>query len=107
MYIYNLNFLTESRSVARIESYLRDVFVPMVCVTSEMPVPRLCIVRKMQGQPVRNSDPVSLTLQFEFPTEESAQKWLDNVAQGAIDAYSAEFGTEALVFHSLIEELPL
>lgn len=105
MYICNITFLTDARALTKTLSYLRGTFIPAVSTPGISP--RLAIVREMQGQPVREFDPLSLTVQAEFTNRDEAKTWEKKTADPALKAYTILFGQNALTFATLIEQLPI
>ncbi len=106
MWILNITFLTDQRAAKRtLETIRRDVAPALIKATGGED-PRLALVRKMQGQPVGPIDPLSLTFQLEFATQEAAEAAEKESATILAD-YSAKAGEDALTFTTLIETLSL
>lgn len=105
MYICNITFLTDARALSKTLDYLRGTFIPAISADGTQPI--LAIVREMQGQPVREFDPLSITVQAKFSDRDAAKKWESETAEPALKAYTILFGQNALTFSTLIEQLPL
>ncbi len=98
MIIVNITFVVDVDRSEKVCAWLREKIV--IELASQGMNPRAC--RILNPEPDAAS---SVALQVELPDMSSAESWMGDKMINVLEEYEAEFGPQALFFHSLLETI--
>lgn len=108
MYIVNVTFVMAHEQHRRFLDWMQGEVVPAL-FGEDVAVhnPRLQTVIEVGGEKPGPEHGLSIALQADFDSEESAHGWNDTYLPGVLAGYHSEFGPQALFFVTLLESVAL
>lgn len=108
MYNYNITFVVPPQKERELLIYLRQELIPAV-FTAESPArnPEMKKVVEAGGEKPGPDHGLSIALSASFPTEETAHLWNDHILIPSLGDFHKKFGSEALFFVTLLENLSI
>jgi len=106
--VYNITFVITHDLEARFLEWLRGEAVAALFSAGNGAMnPRLHTVVEAGGEKPGPEHGLSIALQAEFVSEESAHDWNDEVLPAVLGEFHTKFGPNALFFTTLLEIIPL
>ncbi|MDE6443235.1 MAG: DUF4286 family protein [Muribaculaceae bacterium] len=108
MYIYNVTFVMMPDREEEFLNWMRGSALAMLFnQESTARNPRLQTVVEAGGEKPSADHGLSIALQGEFDTEESAHEWNDNTLPPVLGEFTSKFGPHAAFFTTLLTVIPL
>lgn len=108
MYLYNITFIMAHTERERFLSWMRESALPVLFhPESSAKNPRLQTVVEAGGDKPDPDHGLSIALQAEFDTEETAHVWHDTLLPQALKDFHLKFAPHAVFFITLLETLSL
>lgn len=108
MYIYNVTFMTDRCAAPRFLQWLRDeALASLFAEGSPARSPKLNTVAEIPGESGLEEQAASFALQAEFDTLTDAHRWGADFLPVAVESYRRHFGPEALLFATILKNIPI
>lgn len=106
--VYNITFVISPDRESDFIGWLRSEAVPILFASDAGAVnPRLHTVIEVGGEKPGPEHGLSMALQAEFDSEESAGRWNDEVLPSVLRDFHSSFGPHALFFTTLLQVVGL
>ena len=108
MYTYNITFVVAPDKERELLTYIREELVSLL-FNPETPAsnPELKKLVEAGGEKPDADHGLSIALAATFPTEETAHMWNDHILIPALGNFHLKFGTHALFFVTLLQNLTI
>ena len=103
MYTYNITFVVDPAKETHMITYIKEDLLPKIFNGSQKPEIKKVI--EAGGEKPGPEHGLSMALAMNFDTEEKAHLWHDHELIPALEDFNAKFGTNALYFITLLEEV--
>lgn len=108
MYIYNITFVMMPSREEEFLAWMRgDALAALFNQETTARNPRLQTVVEAGGEKPSADHGLSIALQAEFDSEESAHEWNDTALPPVLGDFTAKFGPHAAFFTTLLTVIPL
>lgn len=108
MVIYNITFVIEPHREEEFLTWMRsEALTKLFNADSKAANPRLQTVIEAGGKKPDADHGLSIALQAEFDSQDTAHGWNDNVLPNVLGDFTAKFGPHALYFATLLDVIPL
>ncbi len=102
--IFNIAFITEPPYAADVLTAIRTLFIPTVSNIADI---RLLKVAEAQNVAISVNDPLNISLQLSFRSDDALSAFRENKLPGLLSAFHNEAGDRCITFTTLLEPLPL
>lgn len=108
MFTYNVTFMVSPEKEEELLKYLREELIGKI-VNPQSPArdPELKKVVEAGGEKPGPDHGLSMALAVDFDTEESAHLWNDHILLPALGDFHSYFGSHALFFVTLLENIAI
>ena len=108
MYTYNITFVTGLPGEKELLDYLQNKLIPLVLSSeSSAYAPELKKIVEVGGETPNPDHGVSVALSVAFQSMEDAHEWHDRTLLPALKHFHLTFGTQAVFFITLLENISL